>query len=677
MKTSVRLLCGMVMVVMLALSAHGQQSTDYNFKLSKKDFPSTNSDVPIRVTVTVPPPMLTSISLSAPSAVGGNTVQGRVTLNTAAPSDLEVTMAADPLNAATVPSSVTIKEGEISAPFTVTTPLSKVTVGGHDTAVEIYAHYEVTKHVGLVILAPVSFDRMIDRVVDREHSFMDSVKQLHPLAETYIQNMHEDKDHNVLPVSDQYFLGRLSLAETTADQVFEKDKPSKSRHFLSPFTMLSAAFQRKYVPQGFAQMIVLDRNFQKSNYYFEFVRQEFLGEVKCIVVDVQPKEHSPKGLFAGRIWVEDRDFNIVRFNGTYTNGSNYNSYLHFDSWRMNMQPGVWLPSYVYSEETEKHHSTPPFTQPRFKAQTRLWDYDAIRIKHQSEFTDVRVDAVRDESDGAPQDDMPLEALRNWERLAEDNAVDHLQKVGLLAPPGPVDKVLQTVVNNLIITNKLEIIPDVRCRVLLTTPVESFTIGHTIVVSRGLLDVLPDEASLAMMLSHELAHIVLGHKINTKFAFNDRFFFPDTVTFQRMDFSRNPADEQAADTKAMTLLASSPYKDKLATAGLFLKALQERAPVLANLIRPHMGNPLDIKGTVRLAPVASAAPQLESQKVEQIAALPLGGRIKLDPWSNEVSMKNVKHLTILSPAEKLPFEVTPFGPYLTRPSALQIETRASK
>ncbi len=128
---------------------------------------------------------------------------------------------------------------------------------------------------------------------------------------------------------------------------------------------------------------------------------------------------------------------------------------------------------------------------------------------------------------------------------------------------------------------------------------------------------------------------------------------------------------------MTLLASSPYNDKLATAGLFLKALQERAPVLANLIRPHMGNPLDIKGTVRLAPVASAAPQLESQKVEQIAALPLGGRIKLDPWSNEVSMKNVKHLTILSPAEKLPFEVTPFGPYLTRPSALQIETRASK
>src|SRR5207245_8130244 len=222
--------------------------------------------------------------------------------------------------------------------------------------------------------------------------------------------------------------------------------------------------------------------------------------------------------------------------------------------------------------------------PRFKAQTRLWDYDAIRIKHQSEFTDVRVDAVRDESDGAPQDDMPLEALRNWERLAEDNAVDHLQKVGLLAPPGPVDKVLQTVVNNLIITNKLEIIPDVRCRVLLTTPIESFTIGHTIVVSRGLLDVLPDEASLAMILSHELAHIALGHKIDTRLAFTDRFFFPDPDTFQRMSFERSSLDEQAADAKALELLNNSPYKDKLVVAGLFLKQVQERASVLPNLIR---------------------------------------------------------------------------------------------
>ena len=265
------------------------------------------------------------------------------------------------------------------------------------------------------------------------------------------------------------------------------------------------------------------------------------------------------GLFAGRVWVEDKEFNIVRFNGTYANSSNYNSYFHFDSWRVNMQPDLWLPAYVYSEETAQKRTVAPFKAYRFKAQTRFWDYDEARIKHQSEFTDIRIDDVQDKQEATRPQAVPIEAQRTWERLAEDNAIDHLQKIGLISPPGPVDKVLQTVVNNLIITNQLDIVPDVRCRVLLTTPIESFTIGHTIVVSRGLIDVLPDEPALAMLLSHELAHIALGHKIDTKFAFNDRFFFRDSDTFQRMDFGRSQLDEQAADAKALQLLNNSPYE----------------------------------------------------------------------------------------------------------------------
>ena len=56
----------------------------------------------------------------------------------------------------------------------------------------------------------------------------------------------------------------------------------------------------------------------------------------------------------------------------------------------------------------------------------------------------------------------------------------------------MDKTLETVVNNLEVTNNLDI--DVHCRVMLTSTLETFSIGHTIVISRGLLDVLPDEAS---------------------------------------------------------------------------------------------------------------------------------------------------------------------------------------
>ena len=253
----------------------------------------------------------------------------------------------------------------------------------------------------------------------------------------------------------------------------------------------------------------------------------------------------------------------------------------------------------------------------------------------------------------------------WEKQAEDNAVDRLQRIGLLAPPSDLDKVLGTVVNNLMITNNIDLQGDIRCRVLLTSPLESFTIGHTIVISRGLLDVLPDEASLAMVLAHELSHIVLGHPFDTKLAFNDKLFFPDQDSFQRLGFKDTPAEEEAADNKAIDLLKNSPYKDKLSNAGLFLKALQEKAPELPNLIRPHLGNRFAGAKSVRMANLLASAPALDENRLDQIAALPLGGRVKVDPWSDQVELTKAKPVALTSAREKMEFEITPFFPYLTR------------
>ena len=430
------------------------------------------------------------------------------------------------------------------------------------------------------------------------------------------------------------------------------------------FSKLTSLYAMKFLPLGFAQMVIVDDDFQRKYYDFNFVRREFLGEVRCLVIDVEPKKNTGGGRFMGRIWVEDQDYNIVRFNGTYSAASRYSYYLHFDSWRLNLRPGLWLPAYIYSEESDLHYRMTRSL--RFKAQTRLWGYDLQHLGRNEEFTQILVDTpqVHDQSDSG-QDAVPVESERLWERQAEDNAVERLQKIGLLAPEGEVDKILQTVVNNLAVTNNLEIQPEVRTRVLLTSPLESFTIGHTIVVSRGLLDVLPDEASLAMVMAHELSHIVLGHRLDTKLAFNDRMFFPDQETFERLDFGRSASDEDAADKKALELLTNSPYKDKLGSAGLFLKALQDRAPELKHLIRPHLGNSLANGKSLRMSALLNSAPKLDVRKTDQIAALPLGGRIKLDPWSNHIELVKTKPVAILSPQEKMPFEVTPFFPYLTR------------
>jgi hypothetical protein len=509
--------------------------------------------------------------------------------------------------------------------------------------------------------APASFNDVMDRVIQKEHLFLAQMRHMRPMVETYLQDLKSDSSGNARPVKDQYFLGRLDMSDGPEDTSFI-GQPGFGRRMV---THLTSLYSMHFLPLGFAQMVVLDTDFQKKYYNFTFVRREFLGEVRCFVIDVQPKKGAPPGRFLGRIWVEDQDYNIVRFNGTYYPHPKAAFYLHFDSWRLNMRPGAWLPAYIYSEESDLKTS---FGQTlHFRAQTRLWGYDLKGLNKNEEFTQILVDSpqsVKDQSDAAA-DATPVVAERMWERQAEDNALERLQKVGLLAPPGEVDKVLQTVVNNLLVTNNIDLQSDVRCRVLLTSPLESFTIGHTIVISRGLLDVLPDEASLAMVLADELSHIVLGHKFDTELAFNDRMFFPDQDSFERMDFKRRPADEEAADTKALELLKNSPYKDKLGSAGLFLRALQENAPQLPNLIRPHLGNSIASSKSIRMSVLLASAPELKPNSTDQIAALPLGGRIKLDPWTDQVEMAKAKPVALTSAREKMPFAITPFFPYLTR------------
>src|SRR5271166_745349 len=503
--------------------------------------------------------------------------------------------------------------------------------------------------------AAASFDQVVDRSIEREHFFMAQMKQLHPLVETYIQNLKEDKDLGApVPHSDVYFLGRLDMTDGTDDRTFIS--PTTGGLGKRMLSKLSNVYAMKFLPLGFAQMVVLDQDFQRRSYDFTFVRREFLGEVRCIVMDVAPKKDAGNGRFLGRIWIEDRDYNIVRFNGTYTQSRRNSYYFHFDSWRQNLRPGLWLPSLIYSEESDfKYHLGQTLN---YKAQTRLWGYNLKDFRRNSEFTEITVDApqsIQDQSQKA-QDASPIEAQHQWEHQAEINVIDRLQQIGLLAPEGEIDKVLQTVVNNVMVTNNLDIQPEIKCRVLMTTPLESFTIGHTIVVSRGMIDVLPDEAALAMILTHELAHIVLGHHLDTTLAFNDRMFFPDDRTFERMDFARDKSEEEAADKKAIELLNNSPYKDKLGNAGLFLKAVQAHAPELKNLIRAHLGDSLLNGNATRMSSLMMSSPQFDPKKADQVAALPLGGRVKVDPWSDQLELIKTKPVAITSAAEKMPFEV---------------------
>jgi hypothetical protein len=520
-------------------------------------------------------------------------------------------------------------------------------------------------------------EAVLDRILAQEQAEVGLVRQYSPLVETYIQYIRPDKTTGAAPDGDRYFLGRAELSRGLDLMPLDKDASLKHKVLGS----WSEFFTSEFMPRGFLQMIFLDMNgFDRQHYRLEYVRREFLGEVRCLVFDVDPVSKKDKGRFVGRIWVEDQDFHIVRFNGAYGGASLTSNYFNFDSWRTNVGRNLWLPSFIYSEEGSIHDKRAlNMGYKAFRAQTRLWGYDLGHARQEQELSKVLVESsagVHDE-EGA-NDYSPLQAQRSWGHQAEDNVTDRLERMGLLAPYGEVDKVLETVVNNLEVTNNLDIQPDVRCRVLMTSTLESFTVGHTIVLSRGLIDVLPDEASLGAILAHELGHVVLGHRIDSQFAFFNRVRFDDKDTFKHFDFARTPDEEEAARQKGIELLKNSPYKDKASSAQVFLQAVRSRIREIPNLISPHLGDRVSANWTVTSAlgagqPEAgkdaasnkTAAPPEEKVDKSVIAALPLGGRIKIDPWNDQLRMLKAKPVGMVAEGENTPFQVTPFMFYLTR------------
>lgn len=527
------------------------------------------------------------------------------------------------------------------------------------------------KEKNTTVLNPLTAEQsaVIDRCIGREKVTVQALEVHTPVLETYLQNMKPDPVTLTTPASDLYIPGRLSFEGQIGSKEFKQNTANGYFKGSSSFLGgLSKAFKMEFQSAGFAQMLVLDTtNFDRQHYAFQYVGREFLGDVRTYIFDVTPIPMNAKARFLGRIWIEDQNSNIVRMNGKYT-GSDFGekAFFHFDNWRTNIQPGLWLPSIVYIEESNAKNAEHPIA---FKAQTRIWGYSLKLPTHEDANASVKVDNAQDESQG--QDISPLQAERMWVNQAETNILDRLQSAGLIAIPSPeVDGLLETVVNNLIVTNNIPIQEQIHCRVLMTDPLESLSVGNTILLSRGLIDTLPDESSLAAVLSFQLAHIVLGHKIDTKFAFNDRLLFPNESAFERIPMGHTLEDNLAAATKATELLKNSPYKDKLGSAGLYLRQLHALAPALQGLTLPRIGDGLvredkEGKGELWLDQVEAKGPKLDIAKVDQVPALPLGSRVRIDSWTDQVFLLHIKPMAYYTARDKMPFEVTPVALRLTR------------
>src|SRR5580700_1225143 len=221
---------------------------------------------------------------------------------------------------------------------------------------------------------------------------------------------------------------------------------------------------------------------------------------------------------------------------------------------------------------------PPTGGPRFKARTHLWGYGLTSRNRQEELGRLLVETegqVKDETE--KHDRSPLEQQRGWRSLSERNVMEVLERVGLVAPEGNVEKVLNTIVNNLMVTNGLDSGFEIHCRVLMTSDFELFSMQSTIVMSRGLIDVVPNEETLAALLAFEIADAMVPKPAQDQYGFSDILRLSPTEAMKKLSLVDKPEEARRNSDRAMELLKKSPYGNKLANVDCFYHNWNPKGP----------------------------------------------------------------------------------------------------
>src|SRR6185436_2984808 len=126
----------------------------------------------------------------------------------------------------------------------------------------------------------MTIDVLAQKIMEAESGITARMSSFKPLVEVYVQYVEPHAQLGTVPVKDDYFLGQFesSPAGPTINS-FTVEKGARRMPFASTLKL-----------EGFAAMTVSDwRLLNNKRYEFTFLRREFLGEVRCLVLDVAPR----------------------------------------------------------------------------------------------------------------------------------------------------------------------------------------------------------------------------------------------------------------------------------------------------------------------------------------------------------------------------------------------------
>ena len=89
-------------------------------------------------------------------------------------------------------------------------------------------------------------------------------------------------------------------------------------------------------------------------YDVKYVGREHVDELDTYVFDLEPKKlEKGQRYFRGRVWVDDKDLQIVKTSGTSTGllkKKEDQAFPHFENYRENIEGHYWFPSYTRADD---------------------------------------------------------------------------------------------------------------------------------------------------------------------------------------------------------------------------------------------------------------------------------------------------------------------------------------
>ncbi len=117
-----------------------------------------------------------------------------------------------------------------------------------------------------------------------------------------------------------------------------------------------------------------------DRYNFSYIGKERIDELDLYVFDVSPKvipsaKNLKERLFLGRIWVDDRDLQIVKTKGKGVPETKDNKFPVFETYREQIDGRYWFPTYAYADEELVFDTGQPL---HVRARVRYSEYKMAR-----------------------------------------------------------------------------------------------------------------------------------------------------------------------------------------------------------------------------------------------------------------------------------------------------------